>query len=162
MPDALPAAARRWIETLGLAPHPEGGWYAESWRASEFVTTPRGPRPAGTAIYFLLGQGERSHLHRLAADEIWHFYAGSPLTLHLLQGEAQLSLPLGPEALQQRVPAGTWFGAEPDPGSAYSLVGCTMAPGFDFADFELGKKSALLARFPGHAALITRLCLEEG
>jgi predicted cupin superfamily sugar epimerase len=151
--------ARDWIERLGLMPHPEGGWYAESWRASELVATPRGQRPAGTAIYFLLGQGERSHLHRLAADEIWHFYAGGPLSLHLLQGEADLSLPLGPEALQQRVPAGTWFGAEPDPGSAYSLVGCTMAPGFDFADFELGSKARLLAQYPQQSTLIERLGL---
>lgn len=128
--------AERIIRKLELAPHPEGGWYRQTWVAA-------GPgRPSGTAILFLLAAGERSHWHRVDADEIWHFHAGSPLWLHRAEraeGPRQ-SLRLGPDVLggeapQGLVPAGWWQAAEPT--GAWSLVGCTVSPGFRFEGFEL-------------------------
>lgn len=154
------AEAQAWIHRLSLAPHPEGGWYRETYKSDILVETARGPRPAGTVIYFLLAGDNVSHLHRLAADEIWHFYAGGPLTLHLLAADGPRSLNLGPAALQAVVPAHTWFGAWLNPGTAYALVGCTMAPGFDFDDFELGAKAELLRRFPQQRDLIETLAIE--
>ncbi|MCC6303810.1 MAG: cupin domain-containing protein [Rhodobacteraceae bacterium] len=129
-------AARRVIATLGLAPHPEGGWYRETWAAA-------GPgRPAGTAIYFLLAAGERSHWHRVDATEIWHFYAGAPIVLRTAATAAgpAAALTLGPdleggERPQAIVPAGWWQAAEPR--GEWALAGCTVAPGFRFEGFEL-------------------------
>lgn len=155
-------SAQTWIERLKLKPHPEGGWYTESYRAEQQIETPRGTRAAATAIYFLLQAGEASHFHRLCADEIWHFYAGGPLTLHLLNAQGPRQLALGPNQLQAVIPADSWFAARPDAGTAYTLVGCTMAPGFDFADFELGTKQALLAAFPAERELIETLTLDSG
>ena len=149
--------AQAWIEKLQLQPHPEGGWYRESYRAETQVETPSGPRAVGTCIWFLLAGADVSHLHRLAADEIWHFYAGGPLTIHLLTEKGHQSLALGPGRFQQIVPAHTWFGSDLDTGTDYALVGCTMAPGFDFADFEMGSRASLLAEFPQHAGLIEKL-----
>lgn len=124
------------IEQLNLAPHPEGGWYAETWRAD-------GPgRPAGTCIYFLLQAGERSHWHRVDATEIWHHYAGDPLIISISEtetGPAQENV-LGDDLMSgQRpqiiVPAHHWQSARPT--GAYTLVGCTVSPGFRFDGFEL-------------------------
>jgi predicted cupin superfamily sugar epimerase len=115
------------IAVLGLQPHPEGGWFAETWR-----------EPAGTAIYYLLRAGERSEWHRVrGATEIWHFYAGDPLALDLRPGGARV---LGPDvAAGQRplvvVPAEVWQSAEPL--GAWTLVGCTVCPAFEFDRFEL-------------------------
>lgn len=156
----MPSQAEHWIQTLELQRHPEGGWYRETYRSDQQVETPAGPRPASTAIYFLLGAGEASHFHRLSSDEIWHFYAGGPLTIHLLTESGYQQLPLGPEHLQAVVPAHTWFAAEPDTQTDSCLVGCTMAPGFDFADFELGNKTDLSALFPAQKALIDKLALD--
>lgn len=125
------------IDALGLAPHPEGGWYRETWRAP----ASDGERPAGTAIYYLLRAGERSHWHRVDAAEIWHWYAGAPLALRLSpDGATTETVSLGPdiargERPQAVVPAGCWQGAEPRGG--FTLVGCTVSPGFDFAGFEM-------------------------
>lgn len=124
------------IERLGLAPHPEGGWYRQTWIAQEI------PRPSGTCIYFLLKSGERSHWHRVDATEIWHFYAGTPLTLSMAEterGPAAQSV-LGPELSlgqtpQVIVPADHWQSAEA--GEGWALVGCTVSPGFTFDGFEL-------------------------
>ena len=122
-----------------------------------------GPRSFCTAIYFLLEQGDISTLHRIKSDEIWHFYAGAPLTVHALtpQGE-HLELKLGPdfaagESFQVVVAAGCWFGAEVSGPGEYSLVGCTVAPGFDFADFQMGSRSDLLRAYPQHKEIINRL-----
>ncbi len=119
-----------------------------------------------TAIHYLLPSGSRSHLHRLKSDEVWHFYEGCSLTIHLL-GDPLVeggyrTIQLGPdlaagERFQAVVPAQVWFGAEPCAPESYTLVGCTVAPGFDFADFELGERSALLRDFPEHRALVERL-----
>lgn len=161
------ATAAGLIDSLGLARHPEGGWYRETYRASGSIPGPLLPEPfAGersyaTAIYFLLERGDVSALHRLKSDELWHFHAGAPLTVHVITpGGDYSSLRLGSEpaageTFQAAVPAGCWFGAET--AGAYSLVGCTVAPGFDFADFELGQRAELLRRFPAHAGIIRRL-----
>jgi uncharacterized protein len=161
--------AAQWIVALGLAPHPEGGFYRETYRAGETVEAAHlparfgGARAHSTAIYFLLPADQVSALHRIRSDEVWHFYAGDALTLTLLHPDGRLEeRRLGPdldrgERFQVIVPAGAWYGAAVDAGGAYALVGGTVAPGFDFADFELAERAALLARFPQHRAAILRL-----
>jgi predicted cupin superfamily sugar epimerase len=147
------------IEQLRLSPHPEGGHYRETYRASTQVETPRGWRAASTAILFLLGAGERSHWHRIHADEGWHFHGGGALLVHQLSPNGHLHTTRIGMALQNGeqpqhvVPAGHWFAAEPAPGSEWSLVSCTVAPGFDFADFELASEAQLAP----HAAALMAL-----
>ena len=130
-------SAAEIIRTLGLQPHPEGGHFRETWRDSGDT----GRRGAGTAIYFLLQEGERSHWHRVDAAEIWHFHAGAPLILRQsADGAAQTAALLGPDlAADQRpqliVPPGHWQAA--DSTGAWTLVGCTVSPAFQFDHFEL-------------------------
>jgi predicted cupin superfamily sugar epimerase len=125
------------VERLGLRPHPEGGMYAETWRAPADA----GARPSGTAIYFLLRAGERSHWHRVDATEIWHFYAGDPLALETsADGRSASTRILGTDlatgaAPQLIVEPGTWQAAHTL--GTWTLVGCTVSPGFEFAGFEL-------------------------
>jgi hypothetical protein len=162
-----PRTAADWIARLALVPHLEGGWYRETYRAAESVATPParfgGSRSYSTAIYFLLEAGAVSRLHRIKSDEVWHFYAGDPLLLYVIGRAGTLTVHrLGPahdrEALPQAVvPAGAWYGAQVEPGGAWALTGGTVAPGFDFADFELGDRRALVAEFPQHRALIEAL-----
>ena len=128
------------IARLGLQPHPEGGHYRETFRESRLDAN---GRSLSTAIYFLLTRGERSHWHRIDAVEIWHYCAGHPLTLQIADGGDSRSVRLGPnlaagEALQAIVPAQAWQAAETS--GDWTLVGCTVAPGFDFATFELAPK----------------------
>jgi predicted cupin superfamily sugar epimerase/predicted GNAT family N-acyltransferase len=131
------------IATLGLRPHPEGGWYAEVFRSASTVQPgdARGTRSALTTIYFLLTAGQTSRLHRVASDEVWHFYEGDPLELTTAPGDlsALARTTLGPAAEASApvftVPAGVWQGARPL--GAYTLAGCSVGPGFDFADFEM-------------------------
>ena len=133
-----------------LTPHPEGGYFRETYRSE--AKLPGTTRSLSTAIYYLLPAGQRSLLHRIGADEVWHFYLGDPLLVVELQprGPAKLTrLGRGQgEHLQHVVPAGTWFGAIPAMGSAYSFMGCTVSPGFEFSDFEIGARAKLLAAFP--------------
>lgn len=144
--------AQQWIDELKLARHPEGGYYRETYRATTEVPTKAGRRSASTAIYFLLPAGEVSMLHRIKSDEVWHFYAGSSLTVHVL-GEKSIELNAGcPQAV---VPAGRWFGATV--AGEFALVGCTVAPGFDCQDFEMGDRVALLREFPREKEIIERL-----
>lgn len=124
------------IAELGMKPHPEGGWYAETFRDNLEV----GGRSASTAIYYLLKQGERSHWHRIDAVEIWHFYAGAPLRLRLADDDGAREIILGPgiakgERPQGVVPRGTWQAAASL--GEWTLVGCTVAPGFEFKGFDL-------------------------
>jgi len=129
-------APRTIIEKLGLTPHPEGGWYRETWRASA-----ESGRSPGTAIHFLLEQGQRSHWHRVDADELWLWHAGSPLDLLVEQEDGAIqSIALGGEvtgdyAPQWLVPANRWQSTEARSG--WALVSCVVVPGFDFAGFEL-------------------------
>ena len=162
-------SAQDWIAELGLAAHPEGGWYRETFRASRVLPAEAlhpgipGERSAGTAIYYLLTADTFSALHRVASDEIFHFYAGDPLLLHQIQPDGMhMSCTLGIDLQAGQFPqavvsAGTWQGSHVAAGGEYTLVGCTVAPGFDFDDFELGERQALSERFPQHAELIRRL-----
>lgn len=154
------------IQELGLSPHPEGGHYAEVFRASLEVQSRahQGARRASTAIYFLLRAGELSALHRVRSDEAWHFYRGDPLELFTLDERGLTRALLGPEIEAGQRPlwlvrAGLLQAARVVPGgrSGYTLVGCTVAPGFEFDDFELPRRSELVLRFPEHAPLIREL-----
>jgi predicted cupin superfamily sugar epimerase len=158
-----------WIEALQLQAHIEGGFYTRSYCADLIIPQNNlpphfhGPRPVSTAIYFLLQQNQFSALHRIASDELWHFYQGDPLIIYEIDQEAVLtehllgSNPINKERFQCAVKAGSWFGAKLKPGGDYALVGCTVAPGFDFADFNLADKKKLLALYPQHAAVINAL-----
>jgi predicted cupin superfamily sugar epimerase len=149
-------AAAGLVRRLRLKPHPEGGFYRETYRAAGRV---RG-RSLSTAILFLLPRGCVSRLHRINSDEMWHFYAGGPLIVVELDagtGGARRTR-LGPGRFQHVVKAGTWFGARLAPGAPFALVGCTVAPGFDFRDFELGRRDELMRRFPRGRRAIAELC----
>jgi predicted cupin superfamily sugar epimerase len=160
--------ARYWIKTLNLAPHPEGGYFRQTYRsdlslpASALPAEFSGPRPASTAIYFLIDGENFSALHRLRSDEMWHFYSGGALVVHELSPDGSYtekllgSDPGAGEQMQLVVPAGHWFAACVRDPATYSLVGCTVAPGFDFADFELARRDDLLRQYPQHRDLIVR------
>jgi hypothetical protein len=159
--------ADEWIARLRLVPHPEGGHYRESYRAAESVAAGAlparygGSRALATAIYYLLRRGERSVLHRVRSDEMWHFYDGDPLGLALLDDAGPRTIVLGRDGARGEVPqavvvAGTWFGAAVESPGAFALVGCTVAPGFDFADLEMADRAALTRARPAHAAFIAR------
>jgi predicted cupin superfamily sugar epimerase len=148
-----PLDAEATIRRLGLRPHPEGGFYRETFRSPLTVTLPDGRvRHASTAIHYLLPAGARSAWHRVAADEVWHHYAGGTLRLYRLGLDEVRLDRTDPQAV---VPAGVWQAAEPEDGAV--LVGCTVAPGFEFEDFVLGGAAELVAAFPGEEALIRRL-----
>jgi uncharacterized protein len=159
-----------WIEHHGLLPHPEGGYYAETYRCSDSVdkiALParfRGARSFSTGIYFLLERHQFSAFHKIHSDEMWHFYAGAPLEIWMIDpASGELGrLVLGADAengqvFQAVVPAGFWFGSRPVPGGAYALVGCTVAPGFDFEDLEMAERETLLTMFPAHEEIIHTL-----
>lgn len=149
--------ARRIIERLGLSEHPEGGYYREIYRSPLKVSARGLERRALTCIYYLLPRGSFSAFHRLRSDEIWHFLEGSVLRLHCLDRGGLQTVDLGAgKDLQQAIAAGTWFAAEVV-GGEYSLAGCTVAPGFEFEDFELARRETLAAEFSRHADLIARL-----
>lgn len=166
---ALTPDARYWIEQLKLERHPEGGFFRQTYRAPLVIDQSalppgfQGPRSASTAIYFLLAADDFSALHRLAADEAWHFYTGAALLVHSIDlhgNHVAAKLGSNPEAgeqFQHVVPAGHWFGACLERLDTYALVGCTVAPGFDFADFEMAKRSALITAYPQHRKVIERL-----
>lgn len=148
------------IRHFGMRPHPEGGHYVRVYRSNGVIPQPalgnafNGERPYSTAILYLLRQGEISRLHRLRQDEIWHFYLGGPLRLPVISPCGELSEVylgrdiLAGQHLQYAIPGGHWFAAAPVPGNAYTLVGCTVSPGFDFDDFELAEEERLKHAFP--------------
>ena len=155
--------ADQLIQQLGLKPHPEGGFYRESYRSVGSIPGLNPPRPYSTAIYYLLVPGVVSKMHRLAFDEIFHFYLGDPVTWVLLKPDGKMEkITLGSlleqgYQLQMVVPAGTWFGGSLNEGGNFGLMGTTMAPAFEFSDFTLGKREELLAKFPQAKAEIMRL-----
>ena len=163
------APARQLIDRLALERHPEGGWYRETYRAGETIGPPalltrfEGERAICTAIYFLLEKGDFFALHRIKSDELWHFYAGTSLTVHIFTPAGELQQirlgadPANGETFQVVVEAGCWFGAEVTGEGDYSLVGCTVAPGFDFTNFEMGRREELLAEYLEHAEIIRQL-----
>jgi hypothetical protein len=152
------------VQRLGLVPHPEGGFYRETWRSPlSLQGLPHGtPRAASTAIYFLLPAGTFSAFHRVASDEVWHHYDGDPLDLHEIDDAGNYTLvALGRdlnkgERPQHVVPAGKWQAAVPR-GDRHTLCGCTVAPGFDFRDFEMPPRAELARLFPKQAELVARL-----
>lgn len=158
--------AKEWVERLGLEPHPEGGFYRETYRSDELIgNLPHrycGLRAFGTAIYFLLRAGEVSRLHRLRSDEIWHWYGGGALVVGTLSADGTWTEHrLGfdwqaGERPQLVVARGAWFGAWVAAGGDFALVGCTVAPGFDFADFEFAGPE-LAARYPQHRQALAKL-----
>jgi hypothetical protein len=156
--------ARAVIQALELSPHPEGGHFRETYRGSPcpFPWPERGQRATSTAIYFLLAPGEFSALHQVSSDEGWHHYLGGALELVSIDPDGALSIVrmgkdiVSGERPQHVVPAGFWQAARVV-GDEAVLCGCTVAPGFDFADFAIPPRADLLARFPQHAALVTAL-----
>jgi len=160
-----------WIGHLNLRTHPEGGYFREVYRSGEFIQKKGLParyssfRPFSTSIYFLLKSGQFSAFHRLKSDEGWHFYAGSALTLFIIGPTGKLITvfmgqdPTNKEVLQFIIPKGSWFAARTNSPDSYSLMGCTVAPGFDFEDFELGSRERLIRTFPQHSKLIGELTI---
>jgi uncharacterized protein len=163
-----------WIEHLQLSRHPEGGYFRRTYQASEVMGKAhlpgrfQGARVFSTAIYYLLPGGEVSRFHRLKADELWHFHWGSALTLYIIERAGALvekllgAAPERGEAFQAVIPAGDWFGAVVEDPASFSLVGCTVAPGFEYQDFELADRQALLATYPQHRWIIERLARKGG
>lgn len=163
-------SAERLIATLGLVPHPEeGGFFVETWRGERQVAADAlggaydGPRSVGTAIYYLLTPDTFSALHRLKSDEVFHFYLGDPVEmLHLHPDGSHARVVLGTdleagERPQVVVPAGVWQGARLVDGGAVALLGCTVAPGFDYADYDHGDRAALTDGWPAARTMIERL-----
>ena len=157
-----------WIEHLEMERHPEGGYYRELYRSTESIAQSAlparfpGPRNCCTSIVYLLEAGDFSAFHRIRSDETWHFYAGGPLDLHILVGGEHNWIQIGNrlhlgQHLQWTVPAEAWFASRPAAGSNYSLLGCTVSPGFDFEDFQMAERGRLLGTYPAQAELICQL-----
>ena len=151
------------ITKFDLQPHPEGGCFSETYRSGLQVAAPCGDRAASTAIKFLITPGSVSRLHKLNADECWHFYLGGPMAVIEIDKTGGLTKTtlgrdvLNGEKVQHVVRAGVWFGSYPNEGSSYSFVGCTVAPGFEFVDFELASRANLVAEYPQHEGEIVKL-----
>jgi len=151
--------AQALLTRLRLTPHPEGGYYRETHRSAQRVTTDRGTmRAASSAIYFLVTGESFSAFHRLGCDETWHFYRGDPLTLEIIDpsGRHQVRTLGVDDALQTTVPAGSSFAAHVEGPDRWALVGCDCAPGFEFADFRLVTRAMLTAAYPQFGPLIAR------
>ena len=149
---------------LNLEPHPkEGGFYRRTYASASTVCLPRGTRPAGTAIYYLLEPGTFSEMHTLASDEIFHFYLGDPVEMLQLHPDGRSTLlTLGPDLtlgqhVQLVVPAGVWQGSRLVAGGKAALLGCTVTPGFDFADYHTASYAELAAKWPARAERIKAL-----
>ena len=165
-------SAEYWIENLRLEAHPEGGYFGETYRCDEHIMRDhlperyQGNRTFSTAIYYLLKGDQFSAFHRLRSDEIWHFYAGPPLSVYSIdEGGVLRTSKLGSnpdlnEAFQITIPQSRWFCARCNDPDGYSLVGATVAPGFDFEDFEIAKRSDLLRQFREHREIIESLTRE--
>jgi uncharacterized protein len=154
-----------WVKAYEMNQHPEGGFYKEIYRSENSLTTNYGAsRSLMTSIYFLITKGNFSAFHRIKSDELWSYHYGDALAVHIIDPDGNYSiLKIGSdvengEQLQGIVPAGSWFASEVLDGGNYSLVGCVVAPGFDFEDFELAKKSQLTQLFPQHDLVIEKLC----
>lgn len=160
-----------WIDHLHLQPHPEGGFYKETYRSAEKIPAAalpkrfQGDRNFATAIYFLVRSQEKSLFHRIKSDELWHFHAGTSLSIFVLSDSGLKIYKLGAnldkgESLQIVVPANHWFGARVDAENSFTLSACTVSPGFDFADFELAERNSLTKLFPSFATIIELLTSE--
>jgi uncharacterized protein len=157
-----------YIKKLDMMPHPEGGYYKEIYRSDEVIESEHlperydGRRNFSTSIYFLLRGNQISKFHRLKSDEIWHYYDGCCARIIVINKIGKLFVYfLGKdleknEELQIVIPKGCWFGAELVDKSSFILTGCTVSPGFDFSDFEMGKKETLLKEFPEYKNIIKK------
>lgn len=165
-------SAEYWKEKLGLTEHVEGGAFKEVYRSGTILKqeiigdTFAGDRNASTSIYFLLEHGEFSAFHRIASDEIWHHYDGGTLHIYEIKENGELvdhklgkNIESG-ERPQVVIPAGSWFGSRVESEGDYALCGCTVAPGFDFEDFELASFSSLSGHYPQHSKIIKELTYE--
>jgi hypothetical protein len=157
-----------WIEQLQLQKHPEGGYYRETYRCQDLLIASynQEPRSISTAIYFLLQEKEVSHFHRIKSDELWFFHEGETLEILVIENNQVITYRLGKnilqgEQLQVMVPAGCWFASRIRKGEGFSLVSCTVAPGFDFQDFELANREALCSQFPHLSETLAPLCIEN-
>ena len=157
--------AKYWINHLQLNPHPEGGFYKETYRSEHETGFDGfdGRRNLSTGIYFMLTQGNFSAFHRIKSDEMWHFYDGSSILIHVINDLGSLEvIKLGTnvengEQPQAVVKAGCWFASCLEPDGKFALAGCTVAPGFDFQDFEMANRDELLKSYPKHKTIITQL-----
>ncbi|WP_157059142.1 cupin domain-containing protein [Viridibacillus arvi] len=162
-----------WVSKLGLIPHPEGGYYKETFQSEERTSdkelqvTFEGERKLYTSIYFLLTSNDISHFHRLKSDELWYYHGGSPLTIHIIHenGEYEeiklgLNIEKG-EVPQALVPKHSIFGSSVRGEDVCSLVGCMVSPGFEFQDFELFSQNELLLKYPQHRDIILKLAYKE-
>jgi len=155
--------AKRLIRELGLRPHPEGGYFTEAYRSRNRVGADADARSALTSIYYLLTGDDFSAFHRLSSDELWHHYEGSDVAIECIDadgGHRQLVIG-GTGARQAAIPPGVWFAAHLTDAAGYSLVGCDVAPGFEYEDFEIASRTGLCGVYPRHAALIERLTRAE-
>jgi len=160
--------AKYWIEKLGLQKHPEGGYFKEVYRSEEIIPAQSlhkrysGERNHATSIYFLLTSNEFSAFHRIKSDETWHFYTGSPVTVHMINENGKYSaVKLGAnsengEVFQFTIPHGVWFATSVDEADSFALVGCTVAPSFHYDDFELGKRAELVKLLPENEGVIRK------
>ncbi len=161
--------AKEIIELLDLQEHPEGGYFKETYRSEEIIpnsilgTSYEGERNVSTGIYFLLTSEKFSAFHKINQDEMWHFYKGSPLKLHMISEDGNYSFVIiGNDLIRGELPqytvkGGDWFAAEVLLENSYSFVGCTVAPGFDFRDFALPTSKELIDIFPQHQKIIQNL-----
>jgi len=158
--------AKQYLKQLQLKKHPEGGYYREIYRSAERILTNHLPsrykssRNFSTSIYFLLEGKQFSKFHRLQSDEIWHFYDGSDVIVYIIDNKGNLKIKkLGKSAeaeFQLVIKKHSWFAAEIENKKTFALFGCTVSPGFDFKDFELGQCKFLLKKFPQHCTVIQR------
>jgi uncharacterized protein len=159
------------IDSLNLQPHPEGGYFSETYRSEGIMKQKDGAFPDernySTAIYYLLGSEDISRFHRIRSDEVWHHYEGSSLTIHIIHPDGVYEtrhLGMNPEQSQfpqHVVPAGSWFGVTVDEPDSFSLCGCTVSPGFDFQDFEMAERARLMGAYPEHENIIKKLTAPE-
>jgi uncharacterized protein len=157
---ALNRAATRLAKKLGLEKHPEGGYFKQTYRSDMMAAIEGfdGPRNISTAIYYMLAGTQFSAFHRLRSDEIWHHHAGGSITLYAIDRDGKLSkTKIGREGPPQAImKAGTWLAAAVNSKKSYGLLGCTMSPGFDYRDWELGERDVLVGMYPHHKKIIER------
>jgi predicted cupin superfamily sugar epimerase len=156
--------AAYWIQRLTLQPHPEGGYYKETFRSEQQInrTGETAIKQACTSIHYLLEEDDFSGFHRLVSDELWYFHAGSPLYIHMIDISGnyhryELSA-LDTGDLSVIIPGGAWFASEIPSKEGFSLVSCAVAPGFDFSEFEMAVKEDMAAAYPQFSEVVNRLC----
>jgi predicted cupin superfamily sugar epimerase len=165
---SLDKNAKFWIKKLKLQKHPEGGYFTRTYVSDKNINLPGydGFRSTCTAIYYMLTGNQFASFHTIKSDEIWHFYSGSSLTLHMINSNSKMEqIQVGPnydrgERFQVIIKSGCWFAATLNDKKSYSLVGCTVSPGFDYRDWRLGDRKKLLKMYPQYEKLIKKYTRE--